>query len=456
MLINRLDNVDINLEDGHKYALRDIKCGENIIKYGNPIGHATCDIKAGEHVHTHNVKTNLSGNLEYTYEPVFYDIPEEEQGRTFMGYVRENGDVGIRNEIWIVNTVGCVNKVSQRLAELTGARYFPHPFGCSQLGDDQTITQKILRGMVNHPNAAGVLVLGLGCENNNIEVFKKVLGEYNPNRVKFLNTQDADDDIAAGVAIINELKEYAAKFERQPVPVSKLRIGLKCGGSDGYSGITANPLVGRLSDKVIAMGGSCVLTEVPEMFGAEHLLMQRCESREVFDKTVALINDFKDYYTRHNQVIYENPSPGNKKGGITTLEEKSLGCVQKGGLSKVVDVLDYGDVLTKNGLSLLNGPGNDIVAITNLMAAGVHIILFTTGRGTPVGGPVPTVKIATNHSLAERKQNWIDFDASPTLDGNPLTDELFEYVISVAEGKETRNEEHDYREISIFKDGVTL
>ena len=456
MVINRLDNVDINLEDGHKYALHDIKAGENIIKYGNPIGHATCDIKKGEHVHTHNVKTNLCGNLEYTYEPTFYDIPEEEQGRTFMGYVRENGDVGIRNEIWIVNTVGCVNKCSQRLAELTGARYFPHPFGCSQLGDDQTITQKVLRGMVNHPNAAGVLVLGLGCENNNIEVFKKVLGEYNPNRVKFLNTQDADDDIAAGVALINELKEYAAKFERQPVPVSKLRIGLKCGGSDGYSGITANPLVGRLSDKVIAMGGSCVLTEVPEMFGAEHLLMQRCESREVFDKTVALINDFKDYYTRHNQVIYENPSPGNKKGGITTLEEKSLGCVQKGGLSKVVDVLDYGDILSKNGLSLLNGPGNDIVAITNLMAAGVHIILFTTGRGTPVGAPVPTVKIATNHSLAERKKGWIDFDASPTLEGNPLTDELFEYVVSVAEGKETCNEIHDYREISIFKDGVTL
>ena len=456
MLINNLDNVDINLEDGHKYAIRDIKCGEDIIKYGNPIGHAICDIKKGEHVHTHNVKTNLSGNLEYTYTPKFYDTPAVPTDRTFMGYVRENGDVGIRNEIWIVNTVGCVNKIAQKLAELTGARYFPHPFGCSQLGDDQTTTQLILRGMVNHPNAAGVLVLGLGCENNNIEVFKKVLGEYNPDRVKFLNTQDHDDDIAAGVAIINELKAYAAKFVRTPVHISKLRIGLKCGGSDGYSGITANPLVGRLSDKVISHGGSCVLTEVPEMFGAEHLLMQRCESREVFDKTVKLINDFKDYYTRHNQVIYENPSPGNKKGGITTLEEKSLGCVQKGGLSKVVDVLDYGDVLTKNGLSLLNGPGNDIVAITNLMAAGVHIILFTTGRGTPVGGPVPTVKIATNHSLAERKAGWIDFDASPTLEGNPLTDELFEYVISVAEGRETRNEINDYREISIFKDGVTL
>ena len=456
MIINELDNVDINLADGHKYALRDIKAGENIIKYGNPIGHATEDIKQGEHVHTHNVKTNLSGNLEYTYAPKFYKTKDEDKGRTFMGYVRENGDVGIRNEIWIVNTVGCVNKISEQLSKLTGARYFPHPFGCSQLGDDQSTTQKILRGMVNHPNAAGVLVLGLGCENNNIDVFKKVLGEYNPKRVKFLNTQDFDDDIAEGVRLIGELKEYASQFKRVPVSVSKLRIGLKCGGSDGYSGITANPLVGRLSDKVIAMGGSCVLTEVPEMFGAEHLLMQRCESEEVFEKTVRLINDFKDYYARHNQVIYENPSPGNKKGGITTLEEKSLGCVQKGGLSKVVDVLDYGDVLTKNGLSLLNGPGNDIVAITNLMAAGVHIILFTTGRGTPVGAPVPTVKIATNHSLAERKSSWIDFDASPCLEGKPLTDELFEHVISVAEGKETKNEINDYREISIFKDGVTL
>ena len=456
MLINKLDNVDINLADGHKYALRDIKSGEDIIKYGNPIGHATCDIKAGEHVHTHNVKTNLSGNLEYSYQPRFYETERATEERYFMGYVRENGDVGIRNEIWIVNTVGCVNKIAQKLSAITGARYFPHPFGCSQLGDDQSITQKILAGMVHHPNAAGVLVLGLGCENNNIEVFKQHIGEYNPKRVKFLNTQDVDDDIEAGVALIRELQEYADTFKRVELPVSALRVGLKCGGSDGYSGITANPLVGRFSDKLIGHGGSTVLTEVPEMFGAEHLLMQRCENEEIFNKTVSLINDFKDYYTRHNQVIYENPSPGNKKGGITTLEEKSLGCVQKGGLSKVVDVLDYGDRLTKNGLSLLNGPGNDIVAITNLMAAGVHIILFTTGRGTPVGGPVPTVKIATNHSLAERKSSWIDFDASPILEGNPLTDELFDYVISVANGQETKNEINDYREISIFKDGVTL
>lgn len=456
MLINQLDNVDINLEDGHKYALRDIKEGENIIKYGNPIGHATCDIKKGEHVHTHNTKTNLSGNLEYTYNPYFYDIPEEDKNRTFMGYVRENGEVGIRNEVWIVNTVGCVNKIAEAIAAATGARSFPHPFGCSQMGDDQSTTQKVLAGMVNHPNAAGVLVLGLGCENNNIDVFKGVLGTWDERRVKFLNCQDSSDEVAEGIQIVKELQAYADTFKRTEVPVSKLKIGLKCGGSDGYSGITANPLVGRLSDKVIAMGGSCVLTEVPEMFGAEHLLMQRCENEEVFNKTVALINNFKDYYARHNQVIYENPSPGNKKGGITTLEEKSLGCIQKGGLSKVVDVLDYGDRLSKNGLSLLNGPGNDIVAITNLMAAGVHMVLFTTGRGTPVGSAVPTVKIATNHGLAVRKANWIDFDASPTLDGNPLTNELFEYILEVANGKETQNEMHGYREISIFKAGVTL
>ena len=456
MLINKLDNVEVNLADGHKYALRDIAKGENVIKYGNPIGHATADIKAGEHVHTHNLKTNLSDTLTYTYVPSDLKVEIRDEGRTFMGYVRPNGEVGIRNEVWIINTVGCVNKIAERLAALTGAYAFPHPFGCSQLGDDQEITQKVLRGLVNHPNAAGVLVLGLGCENNNIDLFKTVLGEYDPQRVKFLVCQEHEDEIAAGVALLEELKAYAATFKAEPVPVSKLRVGLKCGGSDGYSGITANPLVGRFSDKLIQQGGSCILSEVPEMFGAEHLLMLRAESREIFDKTVSLINDFKDYYKRHDQVVYENPSPGNKKGGITTLEEKSLGCVQKAGSAPVVDVLDYGDRISKDGLSLLNGPGNDIVAITNLTAAGAHLILFTTGRGTPLGAPVPTVKVATNNSLATRKSIWIDFDASPILEGKDIDEEFFDYVIGVASGEETKNEKQGYREISIFKDGVTL
>lgn len=458
MLINKLDNVNVNTDNGHKYANRDIKKGEDIIKYGFPIGHAVCDINKDEHVHSHNMATNLKGKLEYNYTP-FLPSEEKVSDKTFMGYVRKNGDIGIRNDIWIVNTVGCVNKVAEKLAAITGAKAFPHPFGCSQLGGDMEITQKILKGMVNHPNAAGVLVLGLGCENNNIEVFKSFLGDIgciDEERVKFLNCQDSDDEISEGVELINELKGYADKFEKTQLPVSRLKIGLKCGGSDGLSGITANPLVGRVCDMHTSFGGSCVLTEVPEMFGAEHLLMQRCVSEEVFEKTVNLINNFKDYFTRYNQVIYENPSPGNKKGGITTLEEKSLGCVQKGGKAAVTDVLDYGDIVKEKGLSLLNGPGNDIVAVTNLMAAGAHMILFTTGRGTPLGTAVPTVKISTNEALTKKKANWIDYDASPVLKGEDLTEDFYDYIISVANGVKTKNEINNYEEISIFKDGVTL
>ncbi len=455
MLINKLDNVEVNLNNGHKYAVRDIKKGENIIKYGQPIGHAAENIKKGGHVHSHNMKTNLSGVLEYTYESYEDKTEYIKSDKTFMGYIREDGNVGIRNDIWIVCTVGCINKSAEKIARQTGAKCVTHPFGCSQLGDDHKTTQLILRGIVKNPNSGGVLVMGLGCENNNIPEFKKVLGNINENRVKFLIAQEAENEISAGVKLVKELQENAAKDKRVSVPLSKLKVGLKCGGSDGLSGITANPLVGRFCDRLTSYGGMCVLTEVPEMFGAEHLLMKRCVDKEVFDKTVMLINNFKEYFTRHNQVIYENPSPGNKEGGITTLEEKSLGCVQKGGLAAVTDVLDYGDTVSKSGLSLLNGPGNDIVAITNLLAAGVNMILFTTGRGTPVGTFVPTVKISTNKSLAERKKGWIDFDASGLIEKD-LTDEFTDFIIEVANGKKTKNEENGYEEISIFKDGVVL
>ena len=449
MQIHENDNVEVNLTDGHKYAITDIKKGEYVIKYGFPIGQTLHDIKKGEHVHTHNLKTSLDGIQEYTYQPKICSPEKIEENFFISAYVRENGDIGIRNDIWIINTVGCVNKTSEILAQKTGAFCFPHPFGCSQLGEDHSITQKILCGLVNHPNAGGVLVLGLGCENNNITEFKKILGDWDERRVKFLSTQDVSDEISEGVRLIEELQKYAATFERQKVSVSKLKVGLKCGASDGLSGITANPLVGRFSDKLITCGGGAVLTEVPEMFGAETILMERCINKEVFDKTVKLINNFKEYYIRHNQVIYDNPSPGNKAGGITTLEEKSLGCTQKGGTAAVVDVLDYGDTLSKNGLNLLNGPGNDIVAVTNLTAVGCHLILFTTGKGTPLGAPVPTIKIASNTRLAKEKPHWIDFDAQSNND-------IFDFVLEVSSGKPTKAEEHGYREIAIFKDGVML
>ena len=453
--IHPSDNVAVDIESGHKEALCDIAEGENIIKYGFPIGHATRAIKKGERVHVDNIKTNLKEKLSYTHQPERFALPKVPE-YTIDAYVRPNGEIGIRNDIWIVNTVGCVNKVAERLSRLTGAMCFTHPYGCSQLGDDHGVTEQILKVLVLHPNAGGVLVLGLGCENNNIDRFKKVLGEFDEKRVRFLNAQDSEDETQEGVRLIGELREYADGFKRTQVPLSHLKVGLKCGGSDGFSGITANPLIGQLSDKLIAAGGSTVLTEVPEMFGAETILMNRCVDEGIFEKTVKLINDFKDYFTNHGQVIYENPSPGNKAGGISTLEEKSLGCTQKGGMAPVVDVLTYGDRITKNGLNLLNGPGNDMVAVTNLVAAGCHLVLFSTGRGKPLGSPVPTVKIASNSRLALRKPDWIDFNAGPMLEGKDLSDELLQYIIAVANGQKTKNEVNGYSEIAIFKDGVTL
>lgn len=455
MRINKNDNVELDLTTGHKKALSSIGSGEKVIKYGYPIGVATCNISSGEWVHTHNVKTLLSTIESYEYQavsdPLTYTSPS-----TIMAYEREDGQIGIRNDIWIISTVGCINHTVERLAKKTKSKAITHPYGCSQLGGDLLTTQKILSGLVNHPNAGGVLVYGLGCENNTIEGFKAVLGAYDPNRVKFVIAQKSDDDFQESLDKIKELKSYARKFKRTPQPISKLKVGLKCGGSDGYSGISANPLVGRFSDRLISEGGSSALTEVPEMFGAERILMNRCIDQQTFDKTVDLINNFKLYFKRHDQVVYENPSPGNKEGGITTLEDKSLGCIQKGGQALVVDVLDYGDPITKSGLNLINGPGNDLVSITNLTAAGCHLILFTTGRGTPLGTIVPTIKIASNHSLAMRKKDWIDFDASPLLEGKMIDDEFFNKVVSIVNGELCLNEKNGYEVIALFKDGVIL
>ncbi len=471
--INSKDNVAVTLNEkgnipaGHKIALTDIEKDEPIIKYGFPIGKAKNDIKKGEHVHCHNIYSDMKKIDGYEYMPDFEELKPIAPAK-FMGYKRPNGKVGIRNEIWIIPTVGCVNAIAKAVEDksqafisgsVDGVFSYAHPYGCSQLGEDCLNTQKMLCGLINHPNAAGVLVLSLGCENNNLDEMKKVLGDYDQNRVKFLVCQETEDEIAEGVKIVEQLCNYAKRFVRTQCDMSELVLGLKCGGSDGFSGITANPLVGSVSDRIIAMGGSAILTEVPEMFGAETLLFNRCRNKEVFNSAVKLINDFKDYFASYNEPIDENPSPGNKAGGISTLADKALGCTQKGGSAPVEDVLSYGDTVKKKGLSLLNSPGNDLVAACSLAASGAHIVLFTTGRGTPFGCPVPTLKISSNTFLYTKKQRWIDFNAGVLLKGSEMgsvTDEFIAFLSEIASGKKAKSEYLDKRDIAIFKDGVTL
>lgn len=490
ILINEKDNVCVALNDikkgtvinvsgknltvtedivrGHKIAISDIKANCDIIKYGNPIGHATTDISAGSHVHTHNMKTNLKDLLSYTYNPVLCDTkPVTDIPKTFMGYKRADG-VGVRNEIWIIPTVGCVNSIAAKIEKDNADKAhgsvekilaFSHPYGCSQMGEDQESTRKILADLINHPNAGGVLVLGLGCENSNISVLKNYIGDYDENRVKFLQCQDSEDEFEDAAHLIDELVEYAGSFKREECDVSELVIGLKCGGSDGLSGITANPTVGLFSDMLCSLNGTTILTEVPEMFGAEIILMNRCKTPELFDKTVCLINNFKEYFIKNDQEIYENPSPGNKAGGISTLEDKSFGCTQKSGSTYVKGVLEYADRVKEKGLNLLSAPGNDLVAATALAASGAQIVLFTTGRGTPFASPVPTVKISTNSALAEKKDKWIDFNCGVLTEGKDrmtLAKEFYSYVLSVASGKEVKSEIAGFHDLAIFKRGVTL
>lgn len=467
-----IDNKEFKLKEdvarGHKIAIVDIKEGENVIKYGFPIGHSIKDILAGETIHTHNVKTNLNGISEYTFNQKLIKNTFENRNLTFKGYKRNNGDVGIRNELWIIPTVGCVNGIADRIMErfkeeekvtIDNTLVFKHSLGCSQLGADHETTRTILADAVKHPNAGGVLVLGLGCENNTMLELKKTLGSYDEKRIKFLITQEVSDEVEAGVKLVKELYENMKSDKREDVSISELRIGLKCGGSDAFSGITANPLLGRFSDFLVSQGGTTVLTEVPEMFGAETLLMDRAKSEEVFNKVVYLINDFKEYFMKHEQPIYENPSPGNKAGGISTLEDKSLGCTQKAGTSSVVDVLKYGEILKERGLNLLSAPGNDLVAASALASSGCQMVLFTTGRGTPFGSYIPTIKISTNTQLYKSKPHWIDFNAGSLVEDMSLDEMLEEfiiYTIKVASGEFVNNEKSDFREIAIFKSGVTL
>ncbi|EMI2313709.1 altronate dehydratase [Providencia rettgeri] len=469
-----IDNHSVTLKQdvarGHKIALVPIEKDHNILKYGSPIGHATTAISAGEHVHTHNIATNLSALNDYEYDPecnlIAATLPDPE----VQIYRRNNGDIAVRNEIWVIPTVGCVNALARKMIErfnkqhneatdIDGAYLYNHTLGCSQLGDDHLTTRTILQDMVKHPNAGGVLVIGLGCENNQVAEFKATLGDFDTDRVKFMVCQQLEDEIEAGVEHLNELYQLVRQDKRVSGKLSEVKFGLECGGSDGLSGITANPLLGCFSDFLVSHNGTTVLTEVPEMFGAEQILMNHCHDQQTFEKTVNMINDFKQYFIAHDQPIYENPSPGNKAGGISTLEEKSLGCTQKAGTSQVMDVLKYGERLTKPGFNLLSAPGNDAIATSALGAAGCHIVLFTTGRGTPYGGFVPTLKIATNNELAAKKPHWIDFNAGALLTGksmDQLLADFIQHVVKVVNGEQTKNEVNDFRELAIFKMGVTL
>jgi altronate hydrolase len=459
---------------GHKLALKALPEGAAVTKYGHPIGRTTQAVEAGAWVHVHNLASALVGTETYAYhrqpDPAIAPVVD---ALSFDGYLRPDGRAGIRNEIWIIVTVGCCNPVAEALVReaqgtfagraIDGIFYFPHPFGCSQLGGDLVNTQRILAGLTRHPNAGGVLVMGLGCENNHLAAFREVLeadGEIDPERIRFYNLQEAEDEIDTGLELLEALVARAEQDRRQPLGADKLVLGMKCGGSDAFSGITANPLLGEVADTLIQLGGSAILTEVPEMFGAETILMDRCVDETVFDQTVALINDFKRYFQSYDQPVYENPAPGNKAGGITTLEEKSLGCIRKGGRSPVVDVRAYGEQIRTPGLNLLNGPGNDIVSTTALTAAGAQMVLFTTGRGTPLGGAVPTLKVASNSDLAKRKKRWIDFDAGRLLAGasmERMAKEFLAQIVETASGRRPcRNEEMGSRQIAIFKDGVTL
>jgi altronate hydrolase len=460
--------VSADVPKGHKIAARSVRAGEDVLKYGWPIGRATKDIAAGDHVHVHNVATRLEGVEGYTFFPPAQTPSPNASPKTFQGFRRKNGRAGTRNEIWVLCTVGCVANTARRIAEkaqqrfagrVDGVHAFPHPFGCSQLGDDLAHTRKLIAALASHPNAGGVLILGLGCENNQLKALLESAPEIDPERLRSFTTQMVEDELEDGLAAVEALVEIAERDQRQPIPVSELVVGLKCGGSDGFSGITANPLVGRIADKVAEAGGTPVLTEIPEIFGAENVLLQRAASREVFDAAVAVIDDFKRYFIDANQPIYENPSPGNIAGGITSLEEKSLGAVQKGGRTPLVEVLRYGEKVGRHGLTLLEAPGNDAVSSTALTAAGATVILFTTGRGTPLGFPAPTLKIASNSGLAQRKPGWIDFNAGQVLEGvsmDAAADRLMELVIETASGRATKAEQNGEREIAIWKSGVTL
>ncbi len=454
---------------GHKFALRHLERGEAVRRYGADIGIMSEPAQRGALVHSHNLATALIGEVAYARDTgdAAHAASTARSLPAWRGYRRADGRWATRNEIWLLPTVGCVAPLVEDIAreanalhagKLDGIVGFGHPHGCSQLGDDLAGTRAALAGLCDNPNAGGVLLIGLGCESNQLDDLVALVPEGSRAKIRMMRAQEPGDEHERALELIAQLVEELAPLEREEAPAAALTVGLKCGGSDALSGLTANPLLGRFTDQLVASGGKAVLTEIPEIFGAERALFSRAVSREVFEAAGALLNRFKRYFLEQGQPVSENPSPGNIAGGITTLEEKSLGAVQKGGNAPLVDVLDYGAAAQVPGLTLLEAPGNDAVSSTALAAAGATLIVFTTGRGTPLGFPVPTVKVSSNSQLAQSKAGWIDFDAGRVLgEGTGAVSEDFaRRMIAIASGERTAAERSGQRVIALWKRGVTL
>jgi altronate hydrolase len=475
----RIDGLPVTTMDaipaGHKVALWDIQPGEVVERYGQVIGRAKQAIQAGRHIHTHNLAFE---ELQLEYEFPVGDTPvptARPDAPTFLGYQREDGRVGTRNYIAVVAASNCAAHTAEQIARsyegetmppnVDGVVAFPHGEGCAHAAEGPDIDQlrRTLGGVLIHPNVSGAVILGLGCETNQIDHYLGVGGPRS-TRLAGLTLQSSGGTrgaIEAARRQIARFLEQASAEERTPAPASKIVLGLNCGGSDSFSGITANPALGFCSDLLAELGGTPVLAETTEIFGAEHLLVKRARNREVAEKLLDCIRKYKVYLNRFAGSFDDNPSPGNKEGGLTNILEKSLGAVAKGGTSPLIDVYDYAERVTAPGFTFMNTPGYDPVSLTGLAAGGCNLIAFTTGRGSAIGFPtIPVIKVATNSNTYRRMTDNMDVNAGAIADGEATVQQIgqaiFDLMLEVATGRHTCAERLGHKEFVPWRIGPVM
>ena len=452
-----------DIPKGHKIAKRAIPNGEAIFKYGQIIGRSTIDISAGEHVHTHNIEFT-DHKLGYEFSTEIQNISNVEINEEFLGYHRDDGTVGTRNYIGILTSVNCSGSVAKFVAEeaeksgllkryknVDGVVPIVHGSGCGMAnsGEGYDLLFRTLSGYARNPNFAAILLIGLGCEVMEINdlVGKSRLKSKETFRYMTIQNEGGTSrTIERGISTLKELLKYADQCERKPASVSKLTIGLQCGGSDGYSGITANPALGVASDILVQNGGTSILSETPEIYGAEHLLTRRALTEEIGKKLLDRISWWETYTARNGGEMNNNPSPGNKRGGLTTILEKSLGAVAKGGVSPLAGVFEYGEKINTHGFVYMDSPGYDPCSVTGQIASGANIIVFTTGRGSVSGyKPTPCIKLSTNTSMYRRMSGDMDLDCGDIIEEGVNLEEkgkqIFEQIVRVASGQKTKSEE---------------